>query len=338
MVTVQENVSLKPFNTFRVEAYSRFFVKIDDEAELSSLFQTRYIREPLLILGGGSNILFVKNFEGLTIQMNNKGISCEQKDDYVLVKAAAGEKWNDLVNYCVENGFSGIENLALIPGSVGAAPVQNIGAYGVELKDVFFSCSVFEITTGNVRIFNAEDCEFDYRESIFKKKLKGNCIITSVTLKLSRSSNIQINYAAINQELQTRGINHPSIKDISSVVAHIRVNKLPDPSTIGNAGSFFKNPIISKQIFETLQSQFPAIIHYPVGDDVIKLAAGWLIESCGWKGKRIGNVATWKNQALVLVNADIATGEEIFNFSQTIIDSVYQKFGIILEREVNVIS
>jgi UDP-N-acetylmuramate dehydrogenase len=246
--------------------------------------------------------------------------------------------WNDLVNFCVDRGYAGIENLSLIPGSVGASPIQNIGAYGVELKDAFVSCRAFEIATGTFKTFSKEDCKFGYRESIFKNELKGLYIIVSVKFHLLLIPNINTQYGAIGQELANRGITLPTIKDVSQVVSHIRVSKLPDPSTIGNAGSFFKNPLVSVDEFKTIQSKFPDVVNYPGGEGLIKLAAGWLIEQCGWKGKTVRNTGTWKNQALVLVNHGGATGTEVFNFSSQIIDSVYTKFGVMLQREVNIIS
>lgn len=294
------------------------------------------VNQPLLFLGGGSNMLFTHDFEGLVIKMSIKGISAHVEGDHVFVEAGAGEVWNDLVNYCVDKGFAGIENLSLIPGSVGASPIQNIGAYGVELKDVFYSLEAFDVSSLTIRKFTKEECEFAYRESVFKGRLKGKYIVTSVTLKLSQKPNLNTSYGAIETELNVRGINEPSIKDISKVVSHIRVSKLPDPSTIGNAGSFFKNPIVSADIAERVKKSHPEVVNYPAGNGKVKLAAGWLIEQCGWKGKVVGNTGTWKNQALVLVNHGEATGKEIFDFSEEIIQSVKEKFEVTLEREVNI--
>jgi UDP-N-acetylmuramate dehydrogenase len=289
-------------------------------------------------MGGGSNMLFVNDFDGLVIRINIRGIEHRISHDDVFVEAGAGEVWNDLVNYCVIRGYAGLENLSLIPGSVGASPIQNIGAYGVELKDVFLSCIAFEIETGVFKMFTKADCRFDYRESIFKSDLKDRYIITSVKFHLSLVPNLNLNYGAIGQELANRQITEPTIKDVSKVVSHIRVSKLPDPSTIGNAGSFFKNPIISHEQFAVLHASFPDIVHYPAAGGQVKLAAGWLIEQCGWKGKVAGNTGTWKNQALVLVNQGHATGQEVYQFSSKIVDSVYEKFGVTLQREVNIIS
>lgn len=338
MLQIQENVSLKNFNTFGIEARSRWFVEVSHPNELTELFLDPVWKvTKTLVLGGGSNMLWVNDFDGLVVRINIRGIGHRISHNDVFVEAGAGEVWNDLVNYCVLRGFAGLENLSLIPGSVGAAPIQNIGAYGVELKDVFHSCSAFEIATGKLKTFTNADCRFDYRESIFKGELKDQYIISSVKFHLSLIPNLNLNYGSIEQELANRHISSPTIADVSRVVAHIRVSKLPDPSTIGNAGSFFKNPIIPSTQFELLRSRFPAVVSYPAGDGGVKLAAGWLIEQCGWKGKTVGRTGTWKNQALVLVNHGGATGQEVFQLSSEIIDSVYAKFGVMLQREVNII-
>lgn len=339
MLQIQQNVSLKNFNTFGIDVSARYFVEINRAEELIELFMDpQWMEMERLILGGGSNMLFVKNFEGLVIRMNIRGMEHRINHQQVWVVAGAGEIWNDLVNYCVNSGFAGMENLSLIPGSVGASPVQNIGAYGVELKDIFASCNAFEIATGTFKTFSKADCRFDYRDSIFKNEMKGHYIIVSVKFELSLTSDIKLHYGAIKEELISRRITEPTIKDVSDVVSHIRVSKLPDPSTIGNAGSFFKNPIIPQDEFDVIKEHFPNVINYPAGDGLIKLAAGWLIEQCGWKGKTVGHTGTWHNQALVLVNHGGATGEEVYTLSSQIIDSVYSKFGVTLEREVNVIN
>lgn len=338
MFNIESNYSLKQLNTFGVECLARWYMDIDNEDDLKTLFSDpRWKNEKLLVLGGGSNILFVNDFEGLVIHMQNMGIKHQVNQSEVLVIAGSGECWNDLVNYCVDRGFAGIENLSLIPGSVGASPIQNIGAYGVELMDVFHSCRAFEIETGIIRTFFRADCQFSYRDSIFKGHLKNKYIITEVTYKLSTNFKPNIGYGAIAQELHARGISKPTIKDVSEVVSYIRVSKLPDPSTIGNAGSFFKNPIVASTQVERLLKDFPDIIYYPAGNDQAKIAAGWLIEQCGWKGKVVGNTGTWKNQALVLVNHGNATGNEILEFSENIIQNVLDRFGIFLEREVNIV-
>jgi UDP-N-acetylmuramate dehydrogenase len=339
MLQIQENISLKNFNTFGIDVSARYFVEIGHEDELVELFMDPQWQEiERLVLGGGSNMLFVSDFDGLVIRMNIRGIEHRINHNEVFVEAGAGEVWNDLVNFCVAREYAGVENLSLIPGSVGASPIQNIGAYGVELKNVLYSCQTFEIATGTFRKFTNEDCRFGYRDSIFKNELKEKYIITSVKFKLSLISNLNLKYGAIEQELANRGIINPTIKDVSQVVSHIRVSKLPDPSTIGNAGSFFKNPVIPKDQFEQVYSKFPEVVNYPTADGQVKLAAGWLIEQCGWKGKVVGHTGTWKNQALVLVNHGGATGEEVYSLSSQIIDSVYRKFGVLLEREVNIIN
>ncbi len=338
MLQIQRNVSLKNFNTFGVECNANYFVEINHKDELAELFldpQWQHIK--MLVLGGGSNMLFVNDFDGLVIRINIRGIEHRINHDEVFVEAGAGEVWNDLVNFCVIREYAGLENLSLIPGSVGASPVQNIGAYGVELKDVFHSCCAFEIATGKFKTFSNADCRFGYRESVFKNELKGQYIIVSVKLQLSLIPNLNLNYGAIEQELVKRGITSPTIKDVSQVVSHIRVSKLPDPSTIGNAGSFFKNPVIDADEFGIIQSKYPEIVNYPSGNHSVKLAAGWLIEQCGWKGRVVGNTGTWKNQALVLVNHGKATGTEVYTLSSQIIDSVYNKFGVLLQREVNIV-
>lgn len=338
MLQIRENVSLKNFNTFGVEATAKYLVEINHEDELTELFSDpKWLQIPRLVLGGGSNVLFTKDFEGLVIKMNIRGIEHRINHEEVHIEAGAGENWNELVDYCVARGFAGMENLSLIPGSVGASPVQNIGAYGVELKDVFESCQAFEISTQHKKTFVKEACGFGYRESIFKGELKNQYIITSVKFKLSIKPKINTKYGAIEDELQKREISDPTIQDISKVVSHIRVSKLPDPSTIGNAGSFFQNPVINFADFEKLKSKFPEVVNFPAGDNKIKLAAGWLIEQCGWKGRIIGQTGTFKNQALVLVNYGQATGAEIYTLSSQIIDSVYNKFGVGLHREVNIL-
>ncbi|NQV76367.1 MAG: UDP-N-acetylmuramate dehydrogenase [Bacteroidetes bacterium] len=335
---VLENFSLKSLNTFGVEAKAAWYVDIEKENDLKILFSDEQWKScSRLVLGGGSNVLFTNNFSGLVIYIKILGLRAEVEGDDIFVTAGAGVVWNDLVNYCVDNEFAGIENLSLIPGSVGASPVQNIGAYGVELQDVFHSCRAFEISSGEIKVFNKQDCGFNYRDSIFKSSCKGLFIITEVTFKLSGVFKPYVSYGAITEELSKRGIDQPNIKDLSQVISHIRVSKLPDPSTIGNAGSFFKNPVIPVSKFIQLQSHFSDIVHFPAGEGFVKISAGWLIEYCGYKGKVVGNTGTWKNQALVLVNHGNASGDEILSFSSIIIDSVSSVFGIQLEREVNII-
>jgi UDP-N-acetylmuramate dehydrogenase len=338
MSAIAHQYSLKQLNTFGIAIKAKLYADISSENDLVSVFSDAVIKEnKLLILGGGSNMLFTKDYDGLVLKISIKGISVKEEGNDVLVTAGAGEVWDDLVKYCVAKGYAGLENLTLIPGTVGASPIQNIGAYGVEVKDVFESCTAFEIATGEIKTFNKAACEFAYRESIFKGKLKGKYIITSVTYRLSLVANLQTHYGAINSELERRRISDPTIAAVSDVVAAIRVSKLPDPSTIGNAGSFFKNPIVDKAVADELLSRFPDIPHYPAPDTRVKLAAGWLIEQCDFKGIVDGNTGTWKNQALVLVNHGGATGQEVYRFSEKIINTVQQKFGVLLEREVNIL-
>ncbi len=335
-MNIRSNQSLLAYNTFRIDVNAKYFVEVSSVDELKEVLSSDVCKQnKLFILGGGSNLLLTKDFDGLVIRLGIKGITvCEEGDD-VYVEAGAAEIWNDFVQFNVNKGYAGIENLSLIPGTVGASPIQNIGAYGVEIKDCFHSLTAIDIETLELKKFNKDECEFSYRESVFKNKFKGKYIICSVVFKLSKIANLKLHYGAIQDELTKRNILEPNIKDVADVVSHIRVSKLPDPSTIGNSGSFFKNPIISKTQFESIQNKFPEIVSYPVDEQHVKLAAGWLIEQCGWKGKQIGNAGTWKNQALVIVNHGGATGKEIFDFSQAIIDSVYQRFGVSLEREVN---
>ena len=335
---IQENISLKPFNTFGIEASTRYFGRFSSVEELNQILTSNKDKE-LLILGGGSNILLTKNFDGLTLINEIKGFEVTKNDgDSVIVKSGAGEIWHEFVLKCIENNFSGVENLSLIPGSVGASPMQNIGAYGVEIKDVFESVEAYHIQTGELHTFSKEECEFGYRESVFKRKYKGQYVIISVSYKLSLSApKVNTSYGAIESELKEMNISTPSIKDVSQAVINIRSSKLPNPKEIGNAGSFFKNPVISKELFDKLIVEFPTIPNYPAENDGKKIAAGWLIEQCGWKGKTLGHYGVHKLQALVLVNYKGATGTEIYDLSSSIIKDVEDKFGITLEREVNIL-
>ncbi len=335
---IQENISLKPFNTFGIEASTRYFGRFSSVEELNQILTSNKDKE-LLILGGGSNILLTKNFDGLTLINEIKGFEITKNDGTdVIVKSGAGEVWHEFVLKCIENNFSGVENLSLIPGSVGASPMQNIGAYGVEIKDVFESVEAYHIPTGELHTFSKEECEFGYRESVFKRKYKGQYVIIYVSYKLSLSApKVNTSYGAIESELKEMNISTPSIKDVSQAVINIRSSKLPNPKEIGNAGSFFKNPVISKELFDKLIVEFPTIPNYPAENDGKKIAAGWLIEQCGWKGKTLGHYGVHKLQALVLVNYKGATGTEIYDLSSSIIKDVEDKFGITLEREVNIL-
>ena len=337
-MTIQENTSLKPYNTFGVDVSARFFTEISSTEDLTETLKLTQ-SSTLLFLGGGSNILFTKDFDGLAVQLNLKGITEEIIDDNeVLVTAKAGENWHQFVLFCLDKNYGGLENLSLIPGNVGTSPMQNIGAYGTEIKDVFESCKVLNLETLEIEIFNLEKCRFGYRDSIFKQEGKGKYVILEVTFKLTRKEHkIDVEYGAIKLELDHLNIINPTIQDVSKAVIHIRQSKLPDPKVIGNAGSFFKNPSIPLTQFEDLKQKFDNIPGYQNGD-FVKVPAGWLIEQCGWKGKQIGNVASHRLQALVIINATgNATGKEIFDFSTMIIDSVKEKYGIALEREVNII-
>lgn len=336
-LNIQSNISLKPFNTFGIEEKTNFLIEVNDNETLTKIFKKGLFKENFFILGAGSNVLFTKPFNGYIIRITSKGITVKIESEEVYVSAKAGEVWNDFVWYCIEHNYAGIENMALIPGTVGASPVQNIGAYGTELMDVFYACEAFDTLSGTFNTFKKEDCNFSYRDSIFKTAHKGRFIITEVTYKLSLTPKINTSYGAIATQLIKENITQPSIADIATIVSKIRVEKLPDPSTVGNAGSFFKNPVISTNDFERLLTLYPAIPHYPMQDQQIKLAAGWLIEQCGWKGKEYGQAGVWKNQALVLINRQNASGQEIYELSVQIIEDVKNKFGIVLEREVNLL-
>ncbi|WP_426475088.1 UDP-N-acetylmuramate dehydrogenase [Chryseobacterium balustinum] len=337
---MQENFSLKPFNTFGVEAKAKYFVEVNTVEELiETLKHSNSQTLPLLFLGGGSNILFTKDLDGLAIQLNLKGISEEfLNENEVLVTAKAGENWHEFVMFCLNKNYGGLENLSLIPGNVGTSPMQNIGAYGTEIKDHFVSCKVLNLQTLEVETFDLAKCRFGYRDSIFKQEGKNKYVILEVSFKLTTQNHaIKTEYGAIQSELENLGIINPTIQDVSKAVINIRQSKLPDPKKIGNAGSFFKNPTIPLAQFEDLKLKFDNIQGYPNGN-FVKVPAGWLIEQCGWKGKQIGNVASHQLQSLVIINATgNATGKEIFDFSTLIIDSVKEKFGIELEREVNIL-
>lgn len=348
---IQKNISLKPYNTFGIDVSASNFVEVTSTEELKSILSDeQYKQIPKLILGGGSNVLFTKDVDALVIHNLLKGIEVINEDhEHVLIKSGAGVIWNDLVTYCVQRSYAGIENLSLIPGSVGAAPMQNIGAYGVELKETFFELEALNIETGEQKTFTKEECKFGYRESIFKQEVKGKYIITSVTLQLNKKPVYNTSYGAINHELQNMNA-EANIKTISEAVCNIRRSKLPDPMKIGNAGSFFKNPTIGKDQFDLLVSKYPIMPNYPSSNSTTrqhlntstpqhqsyKLAAGWLIEQCGWKGKRVGNTGAHKDQALVLVNYGNATGEEIILLAKQIQLSVKEKFGVDILPEVNV--
>lgn len=334
---IQQHVNLKAFNTFGISVVAEHFARFETTSELQAILKQAGKQE-LLILGGGSNLLLTKDVKALVLKNEIKGIEIMQEDETsLIIRVGAGEVWHDFVRYCVDRNYAGVENLSLIPGSVGASPMQNIGAYGVEIKDVFEALEAYHIESGEIHRFSNADCQFGYRESVFKKELKGQYIITHVHFKLSKEARINSAYGAIESELQARGIEHPSIKDISDVVIAIRQSKLPDPAKIGNAGSFFKNPVVPFSVFEQIKQTHPDAPSYPAGNGVVKIPAGWLIEQAGWKGKTFEHYGVHKNQALVLVNYGGATGEQIWNLSTEIKDDIFEKFGVELEREVNII-
>jgi UDP-N-acetylmuramate dehydrogenase len=338
---IEENVSLRQLNTFGINATARHFARFDSAERLKEILSwseaSGYkLQAGSLVLGGGSNMLFTHDFDGLVLKNEIKGsVKIGEDADYVYVKAGAGENWHAFVLYCIANGWAGVENLSLIPGCCGASPIQNIGAYGVEIKDVFQELEAFHLKEKTIVRFNANDCTFGYRESVFKNKYKGQFAILSVTYKLRKQPVFHTSYGAIQQELEKAGVTELSIKAISDAVIRIRQSKLPDPAVVGNAGSFFKNPTVSAEKFSELKSKYPTIPGYPQPGGYTKLAAGWLIEQCGWKGFREGDAGVHPQQALVLVNYASAQGEQIFELSTRIVNSVIDTFGVELEREVN---
>jgi UDP-N-acetylmuramate dehydrogenase len=353
---IHENFSLKPYNTFAIDVRARYFATFSNTEQLTDLIASRSqlstndSRLTTFILGGGSNILFTKDFEGLVLKNEIKGIEKRKEDsEYVYVRVGAGENWHQFVLFCIKNNWAGVENLSLIPGNVGATPMQNIGAYGVEIKEVFHELKAFHLHEKASHTFGLDDCDFGYRDSVFKNKYKDQFVITEVTYRLNKIPKYHTSYGAVAQELEKMGVTELSIAAISQAVINIRTSKLPDPAVIGNAGSFFKNPSISGEQFEKLKSVFPNIVGYENSDGTIKLAAGWLIEQCGpdnsdtyrngtsWKGYRKGDAGCHQKQALVLVNYGKATGEDIYELSEQILRSVKEKFGVVLEREVNVV-
>ena len=332
---IQTNVSLKKYNTFGIDVSTAFFSEITSEDQLINLLH-ELKDKPFRVLGGGSNILLTANYEGHTLIMKNKGIAVvEETDAEVVVEIQAGVNWHDLVLWTLDQDYGGIENLALIPGSVGAAPIQNIGAYGVELKNIFESCKGIEINTLDQKIYNKEECEFGYRTSVFKTRLKGKIILTSITLRLTKKPHqTETNYGIIKEALKDK---QPTIQNVANAVITIRSSKLPNPKEIGNSGSFFKNPIISLELFEEIQKRFTDIPFYPEEQGWVKIPAGWLIETLGFKGKRVGNVGCHEKQALVLVNHGGATGLELLKFAELIQAEVLKHFNISLEMEVNLL-
>ena len=336
---IQENISLQPYNTFGIQASAKWFTTVTNQAQLQQLLSDQHYQTmPKLILGGGSNVLFTQDYPGLVIKNNIPGINkLDEDNDYVWLKIGAGEDWHQLVMHCVDNNYGGIENLSLIPGTVGAAPMQNIGAYGVELKDVFHELTAINIDNGTARIFKNIDCQFAYRSSVFKTIYKNQFIITNITLRLQKQPTPNISYDALARMLSQMQVQQPTIKEVSDVVIQIRQSKLPDPKEIGNAGSFFKNPEITTAELDQLQTQFETVPFYSTNTDKVKIPAAWLIEKCGFKGKRFGNIGVHEKQALVIVNYGDGVGEDIKNLSETIQQAVQDKFNILLTPEVNII-
>lgn len=336
---VKNNVQLKPYNTFGISATALFFAEVKTIEELKNLLQNADFKNvKRLILGGGSNVLLTQDFDGIVVKMAIKGISLSKENaTHVWLKAGAGVVWHELVMYAVENNYAGLENLSLIPGTVGAAPMQNIGAYGVEIKDVFEELEALEIATGKISVFTKEECNFGYRESVFKHEAKDKFVILNVTFKLNKEAVFHVEYGAIKETLAQMNVEALNIQAISQAVIHIRQSKLPNPAEIGNAGSFFKNPEIPKSQFEQIKIQYPTIPSYPINETTVKVPAGWLIEQTGWKGKRFGEVGVHSKQALVLVNYGKGEGKQIKTLSEEIKVSVLEKFGIQLSTEVNFI-
>ncbi len=332
---IAENISLKPYNTFGIDVSARYFATFSSADQLHDALSST--KGPIMILGGGSNILFTKDYNGLILKNELHGIELVKEDtDHYYVKAAAGENWHGFVQYCIDHNYAGIENLSLIPGNVGASPMQNIGAYGVEIKDVFVELEAFHLQEKYTRVFSLEDCAFGYRESVFKKQYRNQFAILNATFRLRKKPVFNTSYGAIEQELEKMKVHELSIRSVSEAVIRIRSSKLPDPAVTGNAGSFFKNPVIPQLQYAGLKKTYPLIPGF-VTDEQVKVPAGWLIEQSGWKGYRKGDAGCYDQQALVLVNYGQATGNEIFSLSTAIIESVNEKFGILLEREVNIV-
>jgi UDP-N-acetylmuramate dehydrogenase len=337
-MTIQNNFSLKKYNTFGIEAKAKQFVAVHSIADLKTILQ-EHQSEPKFVLGGGSNMLLTQDIEALVIHVDLKGKKVlKEGDDFVWVESQAGENWHEFVLWTIDQNFGGLENMSLIPGNVGTTPVQNIGAYGTEMKDTFVSCDAMNIATQEMKTFTKDDCNFGYRESVFKHEIKDQFIITSVVFKLTKQNHkINTSYGDITKELEKQNVSAPTLKDVSNAVIAIRQSKLPDPKELGNSGSFFKNPIIPKEQYEKAHALHPEMPHYVVSENEVKVPAGWLIERAGFKGKRFGDAGIHKNQALVLVNYGNATGQEILNVSKDIQATILKEFGIAIEAEVNVI-
>ncbi|MET7030732.1 UDP-N-acetylmuramate dehydrogenase [Sediminicola luteus] len=337
-MTIQENISLKQYNTFGIDAKARYFCEITSLAELREALELEGYPEKF-ILSGGSNMLITKDISALVLYIHIKGIFVEKEDEnHVVLKVMAGENWHEMVLWTLDHNYGGLENLSLIPGFTGTAPIQNIGAYGVELKDCFVSCQAMDVDTLELKTFSKEDCQFGYRDSFFKNEGKGKYIITSVNFRLTKKDHqLNTSYGAIETEMEQQQVLNPTIKDVSNAVVAIRKSKLPDPKELGNSGSFFKNPVLTKNEFELFIKHNPEAHYYKVSDQEYKVPAGWLIEQSGFKGKRFGDAGVHKNQALVLVNYGNASGKEIIELAQTIQKKVWDKFQIEIIPEVNII-
>lgn len=334
---IQNNVNLKPYNTFGISVLAKNYATFSSVEDLEKILAVHPSENPLII-GGGSNIILTQDIDRLVLKNEIKGITVNEEDnEFYYIKVGAGENWHKFVCYAIENNWGGVENLSLIPGNVGASPMQNIGAYGVEIKDVFYSLEAYELKTGAVKTFDHSACKFGYRESVFKNEFKNQYIILNVTFRLTKKHTLNTSYGAIDLELEKMGVSTPTIKEVSQAVIAIRQSKLPDPAKIGNAGSFFKNPVVAKDIYTKILENFPDAPSYSIDDNFVKIPAGWLIEKAGWKGKDLGGYGVHTKQALVLVNYGDTPGQKIVDLSATIINDIATKFGITLEREVNII-
>ena len=336
-MNIKENISLKPYNTFGIDANAKKFVEVTDTSQFTELYEGGLLNN-IFVIGFGSNMLLTSDIDKLVVKISTQGKSIVSEDEgRVLVKACAGEDWPEFVLWTIDKGLYGLENLSKIPGNVGTSPIQNIGAYGTEIKDTFYKLEALEIATGEIKTFYNSDCHFGYRESVFKKNQKGKYIITTVYFELERNGELNINYGAIKAKLEEKGIDNPTPKDVSDSVIEIRTSKLPDPKEIGNSGSFFKNPVITESAFRLIHEEYPQAPFYKLERGDVKVPAGWLIETSGWKGYRKGDAGVHKNQALVLVNYGNATGKEIIDLANEIKKDIVTKFGIDLEIEVNII-
>ncbi len=333
-----DNYNLKPLNTFNVESYCKHYIEIQDFEDLidfGALKEIEFPNDEILVIGDGSNVLFTEDFNGIVVKYNGKGITIvDENEEDIIISAAAGETWDDLVVFSINHQCYGLENLSYIPGTVGAAPVQNIGAYGRELQEFFQELSAVDISTGVKRHFTLDDCRFSYRNSIFKENYSNQIIITNVVLKLSKKENYNLHYKDLKTQLQGKELN---LNTIRKAIYDIRASKLPDPRSIGNAGSFFKNPVIRKDIFHQIKKVFPAITMHPVNEDSVKISAAWLIDQCGWKGKRIKDAGVYEKHSLIIVNHGNAKGADIYKLAGLIIEDVLKKFRIKLQPEVLII-